>query len=245
MRRILCPRASGVLCALGLAAAAPRRDAARTVMLAGESLSAERLASERAALLGRAERALGQPPARVALSYELRYRGQSFELPVAEEHSAPPDPHALRETFAQAHERRYGYRDEHAEIELVTLRASAWGAAPRQPITATAGAPPPTPPPPPMRRVILDGQELEAQFLIGELATGTALRGPAICALGESTLLIPPGWEGTVDEHGTVRLHDVERPPDGERPHEAAPARGGGGSRGGGDARGGGGGGAR
>ena len=34
IRAVLCPRASGVLCALGLAAAAPRRDAARTVMLA-------------------------------------------------------------------------------------------------------------------------------------------------------------------------------------------------------------------
>ena len=31
--RVLCPRASGVLSALGLAAAAPRRDVARTVML--------------------------------------------------------------------------------------------------------------------------------------------------------------------------------------------------------------------
>ncbi|HYM44944.1 MAG TPA: hydantoinase/oxoprolinase family protein, partial [Solirubrobacteraceae bacterium] len=37
--RVLCPRASGVLCALGLAAAAPRRDVSRTVMLRGESFT--------------------------------------------------------------------------------------------------------------------------------------------------------------------------------------------------------------
>ena len=37
--RVLCPRACGVLCALGLAAAAPRRDAARTLMLEQRSLS--------------------------------------------------------------------------------------------------------------------------------------------------------------------------------------------------------------
>ena len=39
LERVLCPRASGVLCALGLAAAAPRRDAARTVMLARPALA--------------------------------------------------------------------------------------------------------------------------------------------------------------------------------------------------------------
>ncbi len=41
MRRILVPRASGVLCALGLAAAAPRRDAARTVMLVETGMRAK------------------------------------------------------------------------------------------------------------------------------------------------------------------------------------------------------------
>ncbi len=29
-----------------------------------------------------------------------------------------------------AHERRYGYRDDDGEVELVTIRASVWGAAP-------------------------------------------------------------------------------------------------------------------
>ena len=36
----------------------------------------------------------------------------------------------LREAFDAAHEARYGYRDEQAEIELVNLRASVWGPAP-------------------------------------------------------------------------------------------------------------------
>ena len=41
--RILCPRASGVLSALGLIAAGRRQDTARTVMLAGPELTAERV----------------------------------------------------------------------------------------------------------------------------------------------------------------------------------------------------------
>ncbi len=208
--RILCPRASGVLCALGLAAAAPRRDAARTVMLAGEDLSERRLAAERGALVRSARAALadGEPAraahtSRVRVRYELRYRGQSFELAVEDEDErAPADPRTLRESFAHAHERRYGYRDDGAEVELVTIRASAWGAAPAPALAAPAGAPPAGT----RRGVVLDGRELRAECLRGELPAGTRVRGPAICALPESTLLVPPGWEGEVDPRGTVCL---------------------------------------
>src|SRR5207247_1191703 len=53
MERILCPRASGVLSALGLIASERRRDTARTVMLSGGELTAERIAAEVAALRAR------------------------------------------------------------------------------------------------------------------------------------------------------------------------------------------------
>jgi N-methylhydantoinase A len=231
IRRILVPRASGVLCAFGLAAAAPRRDVARTVMLAktgmladsgmlakserppasaervspesvegecppasvGESLDAKRLAVERAALVTQACAELGEQAARVAVRYELRYRGQSFELAVEEEdaraqnrsgqpsdNGAPPGPDLLREAFAQAHEQRYGYRDDGVEVELVTIRVSAWGAAPRLRLASAEGEP----------------------------APGTAIEGPTVCSLPGSTLYVPDGWRGAVDDYGTVHLHD-------------------------------------
>src|SRR5581483_3487103 len=44
--RILCPRASGVLSALGLIASERRRDVTRTVLLSGEELTDERVAAE-------------------------------------------------------------------------------------------------------------------------------------------------------------------------------------------------------
>jgi N-methylhydantoinase A len=219
MRRILVPRASGVLCALGLAAAAPRRDAARTVMLTRESLDAHRLAAERAALVARTCAELGEPAARVAVRYELRYHGQSFELAVEEEdmqettagssnarapagvaqppgsapvlgakrnaltyvdNGPPPNPDVLREAFAQAHEQRYGYRDDGVEVELVTIRVSTWGATPRLRLASTAGEP----------------------------APGTTIEGPTVCPLPGSTLYVPGGWRGGVDDYGTVHLRD-------------------------------------
>src|SRR3954468_8536077 len=102
MRKILVPRASGVLSALGLAAADRRRDHARTVFLHGDDLTAGALAIED----GEA-------------AYDVRYRGQSFELTVRD---VEPDPKAVREAFESVHEERYGYKDPEGKIEVVTIR---------------------------------------------------------------------------------------------------------------------------
>jgi N-methylhydantoinase A len=99
MTTILCPRASGVLAALGLVVAERRRDVVRSVLTTD---------------LGRAQE-LGGDGSRVVC--ELRYRGQAFELAV----EGTED---LREKFEAEHERAYGYRDADTEVELVTVRVT-------------------------------------------------------------------------------------------------------------------------
>ena len=37
-------------------------------------------------------------------------------------------------------------------------------------------------------------------------APGERIEGPAVVELPESTVLVPPGWRGTVDHTGTVCL---------------------------------------
>jgi N-methylhydantoinase A/oxoprolinase/acetone carboxylase beta subunit len=54
--------------------------------------------------------------------------------------------------------------------------------------------------------IVFDGEAVTASVVRGELAPGTRLSGPALCALPDSTLLLPPGWSGTVDANGTCRL---------------------------------------
>jgi N-methylhydantoinase A len=105
MTRIVVPRASGVLSALGLAAADRRRDEARTVMLHGNGLTAGALE----------EAAAGVDE----VAWDVRYRGQSFELTLR---GVAPEPAAIAEAFGAAHEERYGYRDPDGEIEVVTVR---------------------------------------------------------------------------------------------------------------------------
>jgi N-methylhydantoinase A len=113
---VLCPRASGVLCALGLVVSPRRRDAQRTVLLKADDPSIAQVVAD---LGERARAALSEPAAELEPTYELRYRGQSFELPIRAEREQ------LREAFESAHEERYGYRDPDAEVELVTVRVTA------------------------------------------------------------------------------------------------------------------------
>lgn len=197
--RILCPRVCGVLSALGLAAAAPRRDASRTVMLRGESFTSERVTEERSALVERATEELGGPPDRIGTRYEMRYRGQSFEL------SVEADIDDLRAAFEDAHERRYGYRDVEAEVELVNVRVSAWGARPALALRVAEGELPARA----ATQVVFDGKRVEAELWRGEMPAGACIEGPALCAMPESTLLVPPGWSGSVDEQGTVVLERI------------------------------------
>jgi N-methylhydantoinase A len=204
--RILCPRAGGVLSALGLCASDRRRDTARTVMLSCADLSAERIAAEVEALAA----SLGEPPAgvgggpadatpgdRLEVVYEMRYAGQAFELPVPG--AARPDPADLVERFERAHEERYGHRDPDGEAVLVhiTLALVEPGAQPRP--AASDGDLERS-----ARQARFSGEWVEVPVLRGGPPAGTHAEGPAIFELPESTFVLPPGWNAEVDGAGTI-----------------------------------------
>jgi N-methylhydantoinase A len=196
MDRILCPRASGVLSALGLIASDRRRDTARTVMLAGDDFNATRIAKGVAAI--RDSLAVGLEDASIEVTYELRYAGQSFELPVSG--GERPDPDELAAGFAAEHERRYGYRDPDSPVELVNIRLALTVPGPGPQPRAAAGAEPARR----SRRARFAGRWMEATVLRGEPEAGTEAAGPWIFELPEATLVLPPGWEARVDERGTI-----------------------------------------
>ncbi|HET7041510.1 MAG TPA: hydantoinase/oxoprolinase family protein, partial [Gemmatimonadales bacterium] len=197
IERILCPRAGGVLSALGLCASERRRDTARTVMLRGAELSAERIAREVEQLIARAGE--GLPGAEPEAIYEMRYRGQAFELAIPG--PVDPDPAVLVEGFAAAHEERYGYRDPDGEVELVDIRLAMALPGPRpQPAAAPEGRLAES-----GRLARFEGQWLEARVLRGEPGAGVLAQGPAVFELPEATFVLPPGWQAEVDESGTIR----------------------------------------
>jgi N-methylhydantoinase A len=165
-------------------------------MLSGAEFSAERVAAEVEAMIAAA--GFGDPRARPEIVYELRYAGQSFELPVPG--PTDPDPADLTEGFERAHEERYGHRDPDGEVVLVDIRLALVvpGHEPR-PVAATESR---------LQRgtrPVWSGAEwIETPVLRGEPAAGVEVQGPVVFELPEATFVLPAGWHAAVDERGTI-----------------------------------------
>ena len=200
MTRILCPRASGVLAALGLVVSERRRDAQRSVLLAGDELTDEALESEANALAERAREQLGDDEAPVRVTAELRYRGQAFELAV----DAGRRPDGLREDFHAAHEEAYGYRDPEAEVELVTLRATATEPGPDVDAAAAgaqaAGVERST------RTAIFGGEEHETRCWPASRSRAPRSKGRRSSSCPRRRSPSRPAGRGEVLESGTIRM---------------------------------------
>jgi N-methylhydantoinase A len=198
MTRVVVPRASGVLSALGLIVSERRRELVSSELLAGEKLTRQAVAKavRRLAAQGREELGDAAEDAAVRVRYDLRYSGQAFEITVPGE--PEPDIGALRRAFDEAHEKRYGYADPDATLELVTLRvAVALPGGKLAAARAVEGGSGGT------RALLFDGEPVEAKVVRGRV---DRVSGPAVCELGEATLVVPPGWSGGADADGTIVL---------------------------------------
>ena len=137
---------------------------------------------------------LGEPSAELRATYDLRYAGQAFELPI----DGAPRARSGRaaRAFDRAHEERYGYSDPDAELELVTIRVAA----------ALPGAEPPAAA---RRMAERRGRARRCSTASGATPRCSAparpsVDGPAIFELPGSTLVVPPGWHARADADGVV-----------------------------------------
>lgn len=129
IERVICPGACGVLSAWGMSVSGRRREQSRSVVKLLHEIDRSELAQIEAELAAAACADIDLPieVAEVQSHYELRYRGQAFELAV--DASVPE----LAAAFAAEHERRFGFADPNGQVELVTVRVSA--SEPAQPAT--------------------------------------------------------------------------------------------------------------
>jgi N-methylhydantoinase A len=138
--RVLVPVVPGVLSALGMLVAEPVKDYSQTVMREwreerrgrsdeGGATSEERRAWLEGCFEGLERRAVaemegegyGVEEIELRRSLDMRYKGQSHELNIGIADFQAP----IVELFHEAHERRYGYRQVGAAIEVVTIRVAA------------------------------------------------------------------------------------------------------------------------
>ncbi|MEZ4517685.1 MAG: hydantoinase/oxoprolinase family protein [Chloroflexota bacterium] len=209
--RVLIPPTPGVLSALGMLAANPTRSYSRTVMqgMSGEAVSVEWLESQFQSLVKQALDDLaadGHEPGAISWQYELdmRYLGQSHELTIFWDQTQ--NPQVIIQTFHEAHQQRYSYHQQHAAVELVTIRLSA--SVPISPPKLVASIPLPqeeisqT-----TKSVWINGRQIDAAFIERtDLSPGSQFAGPAVITQYDTTTLVPEGWSGQIDALGNLLL---------------------------------------
>jgi len=215
--RVLVPRSPGILCAMGLLMADLRADFAVTRLMALSSAQVGEVEAIIAELRQRceawfAERGIDANARRVALSVDMRYAGQNYELsvPLPAEAVAPETIDGLADGFATAHQRLYGFVAEDEPMQLVTFRAEATGIVPKADIRPTdEGGPDPRAAEFGRRDVWL--REVSAfvscpLYDRERLLAGNRIEGPAIVEQMDATTLIVPGATATVDPYLNLLL---------------------------------------
>ncbi|HKY44160.1 MAG TPA: hydantoinase/oxoprolinase family protein [Pyrinomonadaceae bacterium] len=205
---VIVPTSPGALSAVGVLVADVIKDQSRTVMFTNEPKQIARLRKvfgemeKEAAKVLRAEGFVRERQ-RHERSLAMRYRGQSFELEVR---NADGD---LAAEFHRVHRERYGYAQEHSEIEIVSARLRSFGLVEKLVLTKIARRKVK-----PFRRVKthLDGRRVEcALYNRDELPAGANLQTPCIVAEYSATTLIPAAAKAHVDQFGNLLITGYER----------------------------------
>lgn len=210
MRTIVVPEVPGAQSALGLLMTDVRTDFMRTQITTIATTHLDELRAGFASLDEQAEAWFAhegiEGEARSSVRrLELRYAGQNFELAV-EVPEGDLDESAVDrivEEFHASHERQYGYRTPEARIEAVTFRLEASGRAARVELraddlvgedasAAVIGT----------RETCFDPAEGYIPVAVYDrslLAPGNRISGPAIVEQMDTTTVLLPGDECTVD----------------------------------------------
>jgi N-methylhydantoinase A/oxoprolinase/acetone carboxylase beta subunit len=129
---------------------------------------------------------------------EVRVLGQAHELSID---ALPLATLAAR--FHALHERRYGFADPEAALQIVTVEVGGWlpASLPRERRTAASS--------PPARaarvRVWHDGRALQAlAFGRDAMRPGRRYDGPAVVSDDGATLWVAPGWSARLHASGAV-----------------------------------------
>jgi N-methylhydantoinase A len=217
IRRVLVPRNPGILCAMGLLLADLRADFAATRLLALSSSvigEVEEIVAElrRRCAAWFTDAGIRVDARRVALSVDMRYAGQNYELsvPLPEGPVTPATIYSLGAGFAAAHQRLYGFVAEDEPVQLVTFRAEATGIVRKADVRPSADADPDA------RAAEFGRREVwlrETGAFVScplydraRLCAGNRIEGPAIVEQMDATTLIVPGATATVDRYLNLLL---------------------------------------
>ncbi len=203
---VIIPAHPGTLSAIGILESDVVKDFSRTVLWrAGSELPRVELESEFRKLEAAAQREFtaedwtGKPHHQ--RSFDLRYRGQGFELNV-------PAGTDIISRFHDEHQRRYGYHHAGREIEIVTLRLRARVLSPQlriSPASTVRSSRLSNPVPIERTPVIFQGRTITTPvYERTGLPRDHILEGPAVITEYSATTVIPPQRTFRVDPHDNL-----------------------------------------
>jgi len=209
---VICPPIPGAFSALGLVGTDLKRDYVQTLFVTTDTADPAAVEAAFAALEARgdamlAEAGIAAGQRRFERSVDARYRRQSYELmvPVAAGPIERATLGTIAEVFHARHRQTYGHDNRDEPVQIVSVRVAAIGAIPRLVVRdapARAGSDAVK-----SRREVwfrATGAVEATIYDRARMAAGTEVPGPAVIESMESTILVPPGWNATMNEDGFV-----------------------------------------
>jgi N-methylhydantoinase A len=196
--RVLVPQMPGALSAFGILLADVTRDYSKTVMSRPERSLLEAQFAE-LVNFGLREMQSEGLAGEVTRSVDLRYVGQGYELNV-------PYGDAMVSSFHRAHQRRYGYADEHRVVEVVNIRVRVTAHTdhidmPQAVVRAGDGSQAVLK----KRKVLFDQCAFDTPvYDRSSLRAGDLFTGPAIIAEYSATTVIPPECDARLDAFNNI-----------------------------------------
>ena len=214
IRTLIFPIAAGAASALGLLVARPSADHVQSYVQRLRQCDWSQLEEMFGRMHHRASTVLSTiagTELTSVRSLDCRYAGQGYDLNVEVPSGvlSADSIGLIEERFHAAYERRYGRRTEGAQLDVMNLRTTTRGEAPKVPVGITPGRAQEAATPARTRAVYFGprhGYIVCAVQKRASLKSGARGDGPAIIEERESTIVVGPGQRWRFDDAGNVVL---------------------------------------
>ena len=214
MKEVIVPPIPGAFSALGLIGSDISRDYGRTFFSIVDQTNAQDVENVFLKLEQDARRMLSKTGIKekdwhLDRSIDVRYTRQAYELNIAApkniDESSLTD---LAHRFHEKHAMTYGHSNQTERVQIVTLRLSAKARLPylkiKQKVSPETGIEKVK-----STRDVWFDKTGKLSTMVYErelLSDGTKLTGPAVLESLDSTIIIPPNWEGAMNKEGFILL---------------------------------------
>ena len=197
IKKVLIPSKPGVLSAIGIGTATEVIERSETILLAlSDPKINERLVQTSKKLESQIQddfSSIGKKINLIKWSVDARYKGQAHELrtPIL----SPSD--NLASSFHKLHEKEYGFANHKREVQIVALRCRGEGKNPHIPVFENS-----------TNNSLNLSIEIEGtpSHLYSRDNLPKKVQGPMVITQSDTTIFIPPGWQGREDDSGNLIL---------------------------------------